>query len=176
VSSKRLTPEQVHKVGVAALNNAASHVVAAGILIEYGRPRSAYGIGVTGVEELAKFFLCRQRLRRWQVPPTVKELNAELRPAPSAHLPRYEMVLTYMSGFGTPLPPGHSSVHEMAVEDIKARDRVLYVEIAPTGEPMSPEGVDEDHARMWVAGMRDFFFDPGEGLARRYRRCPRGRA
>lgn len=172
MTSKRMTPEQVHGVGVAALNNAASHIVSAGILLEYDCARSAYAIGVIGVEELTKFLLCRRRLLRWTIGPTVKELNDELRPRGRlAHLRRYEMALGYMSGFGAPLPSGVSSLREMAGEDMKARERVLYVEVAPSGEPMTPEGVGEGEACSWVSGMRDFFAT----LVRVPRPCRRAR-
>jgi hypothetical protein len=41
----------------------------------------------------------------------------------------------------------------MAREDMKARERVLYVGISDPGAPMTPNGVSEAESRSWVSGM-----------------------
>lgn len=150
MTSKRLTPEQVHAVGVAALENAMGLMTDAAILLEADRPRRAFALGVIAVEEVAKVNVCRSVLGRWTSgAPTVNELNRILRPRQGPHVQRYRDTFTYlMLVTGSPAPP-----HGFALDDMKARGRVLYVEVADDGSPMTPEGVAEHEARQWVEGM-----------------------
>lgn len=166
VTSKRLTPEQVHAVGVAALENAVSIMADAGVLLLAERPRRAYALGVTAAEEFTKSRRCRDLLFDWTDGITVSELKATLRPGSGkAHLERYAEALDYLwglSGWTVPIPAGFEDLTAVAKEDMKARNRVSYVEVAPNGLPMTPDGVDEDEARTWVSAMIRHFATLGQ--------------
>jgi AbiV family abortive infection protein len=159
VTSKRLTPEDVHAVGVAALENAVELMRDAAALVEAGRPRRAYALGVIAVEEVAKHYRCRTILHGWTGAITVVELNAELRPVHDAHVERFAETLAHLGALApsAPMPPGFDDLVAVARNDIDARERVLYVEVAPNGAPMTPEGVSEDEARRWVTTMVGYF-------------------
>jgi AbiV family abortive infection protein len=149
MTSKRLTPEQVQAVGIAALENAVEMMGEAEILLDADRPRRAFALGVTAAEEIAKTLACRSALGRWTGTLTVAELNKALRPPRKAHAERYATALAYLTLVSGAMPPPAGFERE----DMKARNRVLYVEVAPDGSAMTPEGVSEDEARMWVTGM-----------------------
>lgn len=164
MTSKRLTPEDVHSIGVAAFMNALGLMADAEILLAAGRPRRAYALGVIAVEEAAKHLVCRDVLQRWTGTVTVAELNSLLRSPGNAHLSRYTDLLAYLRGAwlhsSTP-PPNLDEIAAMARADMRARERVLYVEVASDGAPMTPEGVTETESRDWVSGMRDLFLTLG---------------
>lgn len=156
MTSKRLTPGQVHAVGVAALEKAISLMAEAGLLLQADRPRRGYALGVIAAEEFTKSLRCRDILFNWASGITVDELNAELRPGREAHVQRYTEALEYLwslSGETVPIPDGYPNLRAVAVEDMKARARVLYVEVHPSGVPMTPSGVSEDEARTWLGAM-----------------------
>ncbi len=94
-------------------------------------------------------------LRDWTGRITVAELNKALRPGGQAHVDRYAETLTYLTAMSPsiPLPPGFEDLKALARSDMRARERVLYVEVAPSGAPMTPEGVGEDEARVWLSAM-----------------------
>ncbi len=56
MTSKRLTPEQVHAVGLAAVKKAVALVEEGAILLDADRPQRAYALGVVGVEKLCKYW------------------------------------------------------------------------------------------------------------------------
>ena len=56
-----------------------------------------------------------------------------------------------------PLPQGFDDLEALAIADMQSRERVLYVEVAPGGEPMAPTGISEDSARTWVTAMINYF-------------------
>jgi AbiV family abortive infection protein len=158
MTSKQLSPEDVHAVGVAAVENAVALMADAHILLGAGRPRRAYALGVIAVEEVAKFLRCRSILRRW-TKLTVADLNDALRPGAKVHLQRYAETLAYLWSFtpSAPLLAGVGNLGELAREDMKAGERVPYVEVAPSGVPMTPHGVREEEARTWVSAMGRYF-------------------
>jgi AbiV family abortive infection protein len=157
VTSRLLTPEQVHAVGRAALDNGLNIMSDALTLAALGRQRRAYALGVIAVEEVAKFHRVRQLLRDWSGGLTVVELNKELRPGKGAavHEERYVEALNYIWSLAPtiPLPAGYTDLRAMARVDLQARERVLYVEVASSGKPMTPEGVDEAEAAQWVTAI-----------------------
>lgn len=65
MTSKLLSPEEVHEVGVTAFENALRLMSDAAFLLEAGRPRRAYALGVIAVEETAKHLRCRDVLQSW---------------------------------------------------------------------------------------------------------------
>lgn len=107
------------------------------------------------VEELAKYYRCRAELGRWTGELTAAALNKLLRPGRAAHVERYAETLGYLHAFApsVPLPPGYDDLTAVAAEDMRARERALYVEVAPSGQPMTPEGVIEAEARVWLSAM-----------------------
>jgi AbiV family abortive infection protein len=159
MTSRRLEPDEVHAIGVAALENAFGLMGDAAILLAADRPRRAYALGVIAVEEAAKHLICKRVLEEWDGTVTVNELNRRLRGGKNVHLNRYSDFLTHLSRRApwVPLPSGFQNVREMAKEDMRARERALYVEVAPSGAPMTPEGVDEGEARKWVSAMVRWF-------------------
>jgi len=160
MTSKRLTPAQVHAVGRAAVENALNLMSDSLTLLDAGRARRAYAIGVIAVEEMAKYLVCRQALEPWTGTLTVAELNATLRPAGGkAHVRRYATTLEYLASMTpwVPLPPGIRTFTELALSDMRARERTLYVEVASSGVPMRPEDVSEEEARSWVSAMGRYF-------------------
>jgi AbiV family abortive infection protein len=160
VTSKRLTPEEVHAVGVAALDNAIVLLGDAIVLLRADRPQRAFALGVTAVEEVAKFLSCRQILSGW-TGITVGELNAALRPrGHQAHIERYHSALDYLwglTGYTVPLPAGFPSLKAVAKQDMRARDQSLYVEVASSGKPRTPADVGEDEIREWLKVMIGYF-------------------
>lgn len=162
MTSKRLSPEEVHAVGRAAVTNALELMADAEILLKTGRPHGAYAFGVSAAEEAAKFNSCRDVLHEWSEPITVTDLNDVLRPPQGrAHLQRYAAFLGYLKGLaivsGGPVPPELMDVEAAAKEDLRARERILYVEVAPSGVPMTRGGVSKDEATQWVTGMTALF-------------------
>lgn len=170
MTSKRLTPEEVHAVGRAAVENALQIMGEALVLLGAGRARRAYALGVIAVEEVAKYLTCREELRDWAGPLTVPELNGKLRPPGRgrAHVERYIHTLSYLAVLSGQLPEGWNDLEAVAKSDMRARERALYVEVHDSGVPMTPEGVSFEEARMWVEGMARFFATLGnawqEGL------------
>jgi len=53
--------------------------------------------------------------------------------------------------------PGWADWEKMAKTDMRARERTLYVEVAASGAPMTPEGVAEAEATQWVTAMSGLF-------------------
>ena len=160
MTSKRLTPEHVHAVGVAAIENAIDLMADAATLLEAGRPRRAYAIGVIAVEELAKFNTCRTALRDWNEPLTVAQLNGLLKPAGRSHVRRYADTLVYLSALGSlggNWPERLEELGAMAKQDQLARQWALYVEVSPSGEPLTPARVTDAEASDWVSGMVRWF-------------------
>lgn len=154
-----MTPEQVHAVGVAALNNALALMDDARLLYEAGRVPRAFALGVIAVEEVAKVYVCRRLLQGWTGTLTVVQLNRELRPGGSeAHVRRYADTLERLATMagGTPLPPGFDNIEALAKSDMRTRELALYVEVAPSGDPIAP-ATDEEGARLWFAGMVKLF-------------------
>jgi AbiV family abortive infection protein len=146
-------------VGVAALENAVGLMADAAVLRDAGRPIRAFALGVIAVEELAKYYRCRNELRRWTGVLTVASLNKLLRPGNAAHVERYAETLEYMHTFApsVPLPHGFNDLTAVAEQDMRARERALYVEVAPSGQPMTPAGVSEADAHLWLSAMIEHF-------------------
>lgn len=161
MTSKRLTPEQVHAVGVAALNNALALMDDARILHAADRIARAYAVGVVGAEEVAKVYQCRRVLQEWTGTLTVAELNKVLRPSKKAHARRHASMLDEMATLarlvGGPPPPGRDNLLDMARNDMRTRELALYVEVAPNGEPITPDGTNKRDADAWMSGMSEWF-------------------
>lgn len=160
VTSKHLRTEQVHAVGVAALDNALGLMGDAALLLGAGRYHRAYALGVIAVEEVAKYLYCRHVLFHWTSGITVADLNVALRPRGGAHVERCTFALDFLwglTGRTVPLPPGFRDLKGVAKVDMIGRERALYVEVAPTGEPRTPAGVSEYEARGWLSGMIGHF-------------------
>jgi AbiV family abortive infection protein len=159
MTSKRLSLQDVHAVGIAALGNALDLMGDAEVLLRVGRPTTAYAVGVIAVEELAKYYRCRAELRRWSGELTVAALNELLNPGRTAHIERYAETLGELHAFApsVPLPPGFDDLTAVAEVDMRARERALYVEVAPNGRLMTPAGVVEAEARLWLSAMVDHF-------------------
>lgn len=157
MTSKRLTPEQVHAVGVAAFENAFATMADATLLLDQARLPRAFALGVIAVEEAAKFQTCRYALMNWDPEVTVASLGRALRPKNDAHVTRYAEMLAYLAvlgGFaGIPIP----DIDRMARGDMTARERALYVEVASSGVPMTPEDLSEEDLRTWLTAMADHF-------------------
>lgn len=158
MTSKLLTPEDVHAVGVAAVENALELMTDAAVLLGAGRPLRAYALGVIAVEEVAKHLVCRDKLGHWEATLTVSELNEALRPS-AAHARRYGTALAYLTGMtpSVPLPEGFDDINALARADMQSRERALYVEVAPDGAPMTPSDLSGESARTWVSAMIGYF-------------------
>lgn len=153
MTSKLLTAEQVHAIGMAALDNAVDLMADVDALRKAQRPRRAYCLGVIAVEEVAKYWECRQALEAWTSKLTARELNARLRPRDKAHVKRYTATLERLDALGTVTgrqPEGWENMEEMARADMEAREAALYVEIGANGDPLTPDRVSEAEAREWV--------------------------
>jgi AbiV family abortive infection protein len=159
MTSKQLQPGAVHAVGVAALENALDLMSDALVLRAAGRTRRAYALGVVAVEELAKSLTCRSLLQSWSGI-SVVELKLALRPQGDAHAQRYAEALEYVDALGLgrlrSLLPTANMV-EVAKSDMRARERVLYVDLTDSGDPMTPAGVAEAEAELWVSGIAGLF-------------------
>ena len=156
MTSKRLTPEEVHAVAVAAIRNAAKLLTDANILLEADRPRTAYALGVIAVEEAAKCIECRLLLESWTGDLTVAQLNDRLKPRRDAHLWRYRRTLQYLAATGLIAGQrleGWKDLDRIARADMNAREHALYVEVGPSGLRQTPERVFEAEARSWLIDM-----------------------
>jgi AbiV family abortive infection protein len=144
---------------MAAVTNALDLMGDAAALLSAGSPRRAYALGVIAVEEAAKSLRCREILQDWPATITVAQLNKKLKPATNAHVRRYLQTLAYIGALNpaAPLPPGFDDLEAMAKSDMRARERVLYVEVAPSGAPVTPAGVSEAEASSWVSAMVSLF-------------------
>jgi AbiV family abortive infection protein len=155
LTSKRLGPAEVHTVGLAAAENALAIMEDAKALLDAGRYQRAYALGVIATEEAAKFNLCRDALFKWTEPWTVAELNDLLKPK-GAHVQRYVQFLQFLKA----ISPGAwplVDLEEIAKEDMRARERTLYVDVDSSGIPRTPMGVKDEDAREWVSGMAELF-------------------
>ena len=161
MTGKQLRPDQVHRVGVAALVNAIDLISEADLLLKAGKVRRAYALAVFGVEEAAKFLLCKNLLLDWRGSPTVVELNNRLRPPEDAHVRRFADFLDHLRSLDPRrlrAPNDHEDFVAMAKKTMRARRRALYVEVAYSGDPMTPGGVDEDSMTAWL-GYMIWWFD-----------------
>jgi AbiV family abortive infection protein len=157
MTSKPLTPDHVHAVGLAAFENALAIMDDARILFENGRLHRAYALGVLAVEEVAKAMRCRQLLFAWTDSTSVEQLRKTLHPKHNAHERRYLDTLRYLAAYAPNVWPPQTEFPAMAKEDMRARERALYVEVANTGQPMTPAGVNAQEAYLWVSGMIGIF-------------------
>jgi AbiV family abortive infection protein len=158
MTSKGLGPEQVHTIGVAALDNALSLMAYAGVLLFADRPRRAYALGLIAAEEYAKSYACRCLLESWPGKFTVADLQATLRPKGDPHAKRYADALRYLDAMALGgLQQGLGDLDAVAKSDMRDRERTLYVEVDSSGGPRTPGDVSEDQARLWVEGMTGWF-------------------
>lgn len=159
MTSKQLSPAQVHAVGTAAARNALDLMSDASTLLESGASRRAYALGVIAVEELAKSLRCRDILNKWPESITVTQLNKKLKPLTNAHQRRYAQALGYLAALnpGFAMHSGLADLEEWARTDMRPRERTLYVEVSASGAPMTPEGVAEAEATRWVTAVSGLF-------------------
>ena len=159
VTSKRLTPEEVHAVGVAAVENGLELMTDAAVLLGAGRPLRAYALGVIAVEGRETSGLPRRAgpMGKRNDYGRRAERSVETRRRSACQTVRNDARLLTALTSSVPLPQGFDDLEALAIADMQSRERVLYVEVAPGGEPMAPTGISEDSARTWVTAMINYF-------------------
>ena len=147
-------------MGVAAVENGLELMTDAAVLLGAGRPLRAYALGVIAVEGRETSGLPRR------AGPMGKRNDYGRRAERSVETRRRSACQTVRNDarlfdcfdiIGSHCPQGFDDLEALAIADMQSRERVLYVEVAPGGEPMAPTGISEDSARTWVTAMINYF-------------------